>query len=81
LRLSPDEVPAFTRQAEALGVPLHLIRAPDGSGAVRFPDHTGEHCPMLDDATSACRIYADRPSRCREFPEKPRPGCAISEET
>jgi Fe-S-cluster containining protein len=78
LRLSSAEVPAFKGQATRLDVALHLIEAADGSGAVRFLDHDGEHCPMLDDATSACRIYPDRPSRCREFPEKPRPGCVIS---
>jgi Fe-S-cluster containining protein len=78
LRLRPLEVPAFVRHAETLGVTLNVVRTSDGSGDVRFPDHAGEHCPMLDDATSECRIYADRPTRCREFPDKLRPGCAIS---
>ena len=78
LRLTAGEVATFRDHATGLGVELHLIEAPDGSGAIRFLDHAGEHCPMLDDATSSCRIYPDRPSRCREFPEKTRPGCAIS---
>lgn len=78
LRLSADEVAAFRRHAAALGVDAKVVEAADGSGAVRFPDHPGDRCPMLDGATSACRIYAERPSRCREFPDRERPGCAIS---
>ena len=78
LALMPDEVKGFLRRASELGVAAEVHETVDGGGRVRFPDHEGERCPMLDDATSACRIYADRPSRCREFPEQPRPGCAIS---
>jgi len=78
LALSPAETNDFMRRAAELGVIVQAHQAPDGRGRVRFLEHSGEHCPMLDDATSTCRIYADRPSRCREFPEKPRPGCAIS---
>lgn len=77
LRLTSDEAAALERHAARLGVELHLVEDPDGA-AVRFLDHPGEHCPMLDGASSACRIYPDRPLRCREFPDKPRPGCAIS---
>jgi Fe-S-cluster containining protein len=69
---------SFRAHAAELGVELNLREADDGSGAVAFLEHTGECCPMLDDATSVCRIYADRPHRCREFPDKPRAGCAIS---
>jgi Fe-S-cluster containining protein len=78
LRLTSAEVAAFRNHAVSLGVPLHVIESPDGAGVVRFLDHSGEHCPMLDDPTSTCRIYPNRPSRCVEFPERPRPGCAIS---
>ena len=78
LRLTQQEVPAFKRHAAALSVALEITQAPDGGGWVRFSDHAGEHCPVLDDPTSACRIYVDRPQRCREFPERPTPGCAIS---
>lgn len=78
LRLSSQEVPAFQAHAAALGVALHITQSPDGGGWVRFSDHPGNHCPMLDDSTSACRIYHDRPQRCRDFPERPTPGCAIS---
>jgi Fe-S-cluster containining protein len=78
LRLTAPEVPTFRAHAAALGVELRLEEAADGSGSVGFLEHPGERCPMLDDATSACRIYEDRPERCREFPEKRRPGCAIS---
>ncbi len=78
LRLTRPEVLAFEGHAATLGVALQITQTPDGGGWVRFSDHAGEHCPMLDDATSACRIYQDRPQRCRDFPERPTPGCAIS---
>jgi Fe-S-cluster containining protein len=78
LRLTFREVLAFKRHSAALGVALRITEAADGGGWVRFSDHAGEHCPMLDDATSACRIYQDRPQRCRDFPDRPTPGCAIS---
>ena len=78
LRLNQQEAPAFQQQANELGVEVQVGQAPDGGGWVRFSDYPGERCPMLDDATSACRIYQDRPQRCRNFPERPTPGCAIS---
>jgi len=78
LRLAADEVPTFESRAAALGVELKLRMQDDGGATVAFPEHAGEHCPMLDDRTSACRIYDARPARCRQFPAKPEPGCAIS---
>ena len=78
LSLTEDEVSAFTEHADSLGVELVITRSSNGDGWVRFSDHLGEHCPMLDNATSGCRIYPDRPLRCRDFPEKLTPGCAIS---
>ena len=78
LQLNMDEVQVFKGHAAALGVDLAIVQAPDDGGWVRFSDHAGEHCPMLDDATSICRIYKDRPQRCRDFPQKITPGCAIS---
>lgn len=78
LQLSPEELAAFRRHADALRVTLKAREATDGSGQVLFLEHEGEHCPMLNGRTSACRIYADRPSRCRQFPDRPTPGCAIS---
>jgi Fe-S-cluster containining protein len=76
--LGAPEVRMFREQAARLGVPLTLRESADGSGTVVFLEHEGERCPMLDGTTWACRIYADRPARCRAFPEKPRPECAIS---
>jgi Fe-S-cluster containining protein len=78
LSLSPAEVPRFRAHAAALGVELVLEQVADGTGTVSFLEHEGERCPMLDHATSACRIYPDRPERCRSFPEKARPDCPIS---
>ena len=78
LRLTAGEVPAFKAHAAALDVRLELAELKDGTGTVSFLEHAGEHCPMLDSATSVCRIYEDRPERCRSFPEAPRAECAIS---
>jgi Fe-S-cluster containining protein len=78
LSLTATEVQMFWRHAAALGIVLRLEEMADGTGTVSFLEHEGECCPMLDNATSACRIYADRPERCRSFPEKPRPDCPIS---
>jgi Fe-S-cluster containining protein len=78
LRLSAPEVRTFKARAAALGIALELKEAADGSASLGFLEHPGERCPMLDDGTSACRIYDDRPRQCREFPRAPRPGCAIS---
>jgi Fe-S-cluster containining protein len=78
LRLTAAEVIAFTARAAALGIVLKLRKAADGSGSVSFLDHPGARCPMLDDVTSACRIYEDRPERCRRFPDERRPDCPIS---
>jgi Fe-S-cluster containining protein len=81
LRLRPDEVTPFARHAARLGVQLRLGRGADGGAIVRYLEHEGDRCPMLDPSTLACRIYAARPTRCREFPDGPRPGCAISTAT
>ena len=78
LRLTAQEAPAFQRHAAVLGITLRMSKAPDGGGWVRFTDHAGECCPMLDQATFACRIYQARPRRCLDFPEHATPGCAIS---
>ncbi len=78
LRLTPAEVPAFQDQAEELGVEALVRPAADGGGWIRFSEHPGERCPMLDPATFACRIYDSRPQRCQSFPERMTPGCAIS---
>lgn len=78
LWLTPQEVTDFARQAEHLGVPSVVHRRTDG-GVVRFLEQVGERCPMLDPHTAACRIYDRRPARCRNFPEAPREGCALSQ--
>lgn len=78
LRLTWQEALAFKGHAAALGVALKMSQAPDGGSWVRFSEHVGKCCPMLDQAISACRIYQERPQRCRDFPERATPGCAIS---
>ena len=78
LALNEAELFDFEQNASIMGVALRVTKSPDGGGWVKFSEHAGECCPMLDRATFGCRIYADRPQRCREFPEKPTVGCAIS---
>jgi len=78
LELTAAEVDDFKRRAVALGLAVTVVRRPDGGGWLRFADYPGERCPMLRPDTFACRIYADRPGRCRRFPERKTPGCAIS---
>jgi Fe-S-cluster containining protein len=78
LQLAWDEALAFMGHGAALGVDVRVIRTPSGDGWVRFTDHEGERCPMLDNRTFACRIYENRPRRCRDFPERATPGCSIS---
>ena len=78
LELTAAEVADFKRRAVGLGLAVTIARRPDGGGWLRFADYPGECCPMLNPDTFACRIYSDRPSRCRRFPERKTPGCAIS---
>jgi len=78
LRLGIDEIAPFREQAAKLGVEARVVIERDGTGAIRFLDHENEACPMLDVKTCECRIYESRPQRCREFPDRMRPGCAIS---
>ena len=78
LLLEWDEVDRFLGSARDLGVSPVVVRDQYGSGWLRFTDHQGDRCPMLDPDTWACRIYDSRPQRCRDFPEKKTPGCAIS---
>ena len=78
LTLRLAEVPILQQRAIEFGVELHVEPRPEGVSWVRFAEHPGDHCPMLDDATSACRIYKERPQRCRDFPEKLVAGCVIS---
>ncbi len=78
LQLTVEEAPGFRAQAARLKIDAKITSAGDGGGWVRFSDYPGERCPMLDPDTFACRIYEERPQRCRDFPEKPTPGCAIS---
>jgi len=78
LELKPDEVAHFRSLAHDIGVYANIIDRDGGTGWVFFAEHTGEHCPMLDDQTSQCLIYENRPERCRNFPERKIPGCEIS---
>ena len=78
LELTAAEAPAFSDSAAVWSVGVQIAQREDGSGWIKFSDYAGERCPMLDPVTFACRIYERRPGRCREFPEKLTPGCAIS---
>ncbi len=78
LELSAEEAEDFRSRAAALGAEVNFLPLSRGRAGVRFSDYPGEFCPMLDRDTFACRIYEDRPERCRQFPERLTPGCAIS---
>ncbi len=78
LELAASEVESFLANSQKLQVQAEVNSAVDGRGWVKFADHPGEMCPMLDAKTFACRIYESRPQRCREFPSRLTPGCAIS---
>jgi len=78
LHLGNNEISEFKKMSACLGKEVHIAVSHHGDGWVKFSEHTGEHCPMLDPDTSKCLIYNNRPNRCRIFPEKPTPGCPIS---
>ncbi len=78
LTLAEDEAQAFAKRAAAIGATAIITQGDGGRAWVRFADHPGARCPMLDAETNACRIYEHRPRRCRDFPEAPTAGCAIS---
>ena len=78
LDLAAEEAEDFQRRARALGTEVEFLPLSEGKAGVRFSDFPGECCPMLDRSTFGCRIYGDRPERCRQFPERLTPGCAIS---
>ena len=78
LRLEKNEVEAFKEMGAYLGIEPHISISHYGAAWVKFSEHVGEHCPMLDPDTSQCLIYNNRPNRCRAFPEKPTHGCPIS---
>ena len=79
LRLEPDEIAPFYRDADRLDAVIQIRRAPDGSGTPAIPrPPTASAARCWDAATAACRIYPRRPQCCRNFPRKPEPGCAIS---
>jgi Fe-S-cluster containining protein len=79
LRVTGGEAALLKQRAEELGIDLQEGLSGDTGGWLKFAEYPGERCPMLDPNTFACRIYADRPQRCREFPERLTPGCALSE--
>lgn len=47
------------------GEALVAARAVRAAGSKTLPARDDGSCPMLDPATSRCRIYADRPFACR----------------
>jgi Fe-S-cluster containining protein len=78
LRLGKNEVAEFKKMGAYLGIETNISVSRYGDAWVKFSEHIGDHCPMLDPDTSQCLIYDNRPARCRTFPEKPTPGCPIS---
>ena len=77
LILSKKEKLIFTRTASDLGISLNMTSF-GRSYLIKFEDHQGSRCPMLDSGTMKCMIYEDRPRQCRAFPVRPIKGCEIS---
>lgn len=78
LELDTGELEPFLAAGARLQVQVWASVGMEGQGWIKFADHPGERCPMLDMNTFACQIYDSRPHRCREFPTRLTPGCAIS---
>ena len=78
LDLDKNEVAEFKEMAASLGIETHISVSHYGAAWVKFSEHIGEHCPMLNPDTSQCLIYNNRPARRPAFPEKPPPGRPIS---
>ena len=77
LCLSEEERLVFKNKSDNMGTSLKIT--PFGeSWIVKFEDHQGDCCPMLDLETKKCRIYEDRPRQCQAFPSGPIEGCEIS---
>jgi Fe-S-cluster containining protein len=77
LSLTSKEKQLFISKANDNHKSIHITDQKSG-GWLKFEDHDGHCCPMLDLVTNKCLIYDERPHRCRKFPEKPVEGCAIS---
>ena len=77
LSLSEEEKLTFDRKANDMNRPLRTIPFAR-SWIVKFEDHQGDCCPMLDMESMKCLIYDDRPIQCKEFPSRPIKGCEIS---
>ncbi len=77
LCLSEEEKLTFHHTGDSMCIPL--VMTPLGeSWLVKFQDHQGSRCPMLDLETKKCLIYEDRPRQCQAFPSAPIEGCEIS---
>ncbi len=77
LKLSGEEKLIFQHKADHTRIPLKMTLL-DKSWLVKFQDHQGARCPMLDSESKKCLIYEDRPRQCRTFPSHPIEGCEIS---
>jgi len=77
LCLSEEEKLIFQQKADGMGTPLKITLLGQ-SWILKFQDHQGDRCPMLDSETMKCLIYEDRPSQCHEFPSGRIHGCEIS---
>ena len=77
LCLSEEERLVFKNTSDNMGTSLKIT--PFGeSWIVKFEDHQGDCCPMLDIKTMKCLNYEHRPRQCKEFPSRPIKGCEIS---
>ena len=78
IALRAVEVETLNRLAQEKDMGVALRR--DANGAyLRSEDQQGKQCPFLEDPTSRCSIYEERPNACRSFPDGPElDGCLLS---
>ena len=67
MRITGEDI---TRAAAHLGISERAFRSRYvAAGGERLIEGPGARCPFLEDGrTTACRIYAVRPERCRTWP-------------
>lgn len=65
------------RMARLAPLPITVFRVPGEDRLTMHFSENGGMCPLLDDATSTCTWYGNRPVACARFPEQPNPGCLV----
>ena len=73
LRLGKNEVAEFKEMGAHLGIETNISVSRYGDAWVKFSEHIGDHCPMLDPETSRCLIYDIVPPDAKRSLKNPLP--------